>query len=263
MIDPIGLTDVHNHLVPAVDDGAQSFDESLRHLTALHAEGVTRLSVTPHLFGWLTEEEAALAKRLDLLEAAFESLRVACRSRGDVPELFFGQEILCPTPEIASRVFQEPRAGYRGTAYALVEFGFDLKGDPAEVVTAVLGARRRIIISHPERYRRHRTNVHIDELRAWKAGGALLQVNAGSLLGDYGSNIKALAWQLLEEGLADLTATDHHADSRVVSLRAAYQEIARRGSDDVARILASENPTRVLRDQALMPVPLLRAGQPS
>ncbi len=257
------LTDIHNHLVPAVDDGAQSFDESLRHLQTLHAEGVTRLSVSPHLFGWLTEEADALAKRLDVLETAFELLRAACASRPDVPELYFGQEILCPVPEIAARVFREPRAGYRDTDYALVEFGFELTGDPAIVVETVIDAGRRMIISHPERYRRERVNVAIDELRAWKQAGALLQVNAGSLLGGYGSAIQALAWQLLHEGLADLIATDHHADHRVVSLREAYEAIASRNGDDVARVLASENPTRVLRNQPLLPVPSLPRRQSS
>jgi protein-tyrosine phosphatase len=253
------LTDIHNHLLPAVDDGAQSMQEALHHLTLLYAEGVTRLSVSPHLFGWLTEEPGALEQRLDRLEAAFAELEHACARQGDVPELFFGQEILCPTPAIAERVFTEPRAGYRGTSYALVEFGFELKDDPLNVVQAVLKAGRRMIISHPERYRRNRLNVDIAELRAWKNAGALLQVNAGSLLGDYGSPIERLAWQLLSEGLADLVATDHHADSRVVSPRAAFQLVVERGYSEVARLLFSENTTRVLSDRDLLPVPALLA----
>jgi protein-tyrosine phosphatase len=254
---PVTITDIHNHLVPAVDDGAQSLAESLLHLKNLHAEGVTRLSVSPHLFGWLTDEPGALQHRLDRLEDAFEQLRTACAARTDVPELFFGQEILCPSADIARRVFDEPRAGYRGTSYALVEFGFDLQGDPKEVVRAVLAAGRRMIISHPERYRRDRVNVRIDELRGWKAEGALMQVNAGSLLGDYGPNIQALGWQLLNEGLADVVATDHHADSRVVSPRAAFDLIVARGTAEIARLLMAENTGRVLRDEPLLPVPSL------
>jgi protein-tyrosine phosphatase len=251
------LVDVHNHLVPAVDDGAKSLEEALRHLTALHADGVRQLAVTPHLFGWLTDEADALAERLDLLESAFARLQADCDGMPDVPELFFGQEILCPTPEIAHRVFEEPRAGYRATSYALVEFGFELQGDPVEVVTAVIAAQRRIIISHPERYRRKRLNVGIDELRNWKAAGARLQVNGGSLLGDYGAAIHALAWQLLTEGLADLVSTDHHADARVVSPAATFEEIARRANREVAELLLAENTARVLRDQPLLAVPPL------
>jgi protein-tyrosine phosphatase len=255
--DRVFLTDIHNHLVPGVDDGAQSMDEAIRHLRALYEEGVSHLSVSPHLFGWLTDEEGALAKRLDRLESAFAELQHVCSHRADVPQLFFGQEILCPTPQIAQRVFREPRAGYRGTDYALVEFGFDLPSDVLGVVRAVLDSGRRLIISHPERYRHNRINVHIDELRSWHQAGARLQVNAGSLLGDYGSAIEKLAWQLLAEGLAHLVATDHHADSRVVSPRAAFDAIARAGAVETARILMSANTARVLRNEELLPVPKL------
>jgi protein-tyrosine phosphatase len=251
------LTDIHNHLVPAVDDGAQSMDESIRHLRMLFAEGVTNLSVSPHLFGWLTDEPGALGKRLDRLESAFAELEQVCNRRVDVPRLFFGQEILCPTPQIATRVFEEQRAGYRGTDYALVEFGFDLPSDVIGVIRAVLDSGRRILISHPERYRRIRANVHIDELRSWHEAGALLQVNAGSLVGDYGSAIEQLAWQLLKDGLAHVISTDHHADSRVVSLRSAYQAIVARGGRETARVLLSENTSRVLRNDVLVEVPKL------
>jgi protein-tyrosine phosphatase len=210
--------------------------------------------VSPHLFGWLTEEQGGLGKRLDLLEDAFEALRRACSTRADVPELYFGQEILCPTSTIARRVFEDPRAGYRGTSYALVEFGFELKDDPIHVIASVLDSGRRMIISHPERYRRNRVPVQISELRSWKAAGARLQINAGSVLGDYGAGVEALAWQALHEGLADLIATDHHADSRVVSLRSAFNVIASRCGDDVAQVLGSHNPRRVLLNQELLPV---------
>ena len=257
MTTDTSITDIHNHLVPGVDDGAQSIDEALRHLTTLYSEGVTRLSVSPHLFGWLTAEEGALAARLDRLESAFADLEAACRHRSNVPRLFFGQEILCPDADIARMVFAEKRAGYRNTDYALVEFGFDLKDDVTEVVRAVIDARRRIIISHPERYRRARANVHISELRKWKDAGALLQINVGSLLGDYGPPIQALAWQALQEGLADVIATDHHADSRVVSPRAAFDLVAKRGSRRIAELLMCENTARVLDNQDLLPVPAI------
>ena len=251
MTDHAAFTDIHNHLVPGVDDGAQSVAESLRHLTRLFAEGVGQLAVSPHLFGWLTEEADALTRRLDRLEAGFAELQDACSNRTDVPRLFFGQEILCQSADIARAVFAEPRAGYRGTDYALVEFGFDLRGDVSDVVHAVIDAGRRILVSHPERYRRAGSNIGIDELRKWKLAGAALQINASSLLGDHGAAIEALAWQALSEGLADVVATDHHADYRVVSPRAAYQKIVARGGTEAAPLLLGENPSRVIANREL------------
>ncbi|HEY6009745.1 MAG TPA: CpsB/CapC family capsule biosynthesis tyrosine phosphatase, partial [Geobacteraceae bacterium] len=134
------IVDIHNHLLPGVDDGSESFDESLHHLRNLYDDGVRQLAVSPHLFGWLTREERGLDLRLDRLEQVFAELERACRTRDDVPRLFFSQEILCPKPEIARAVFANPRPGVRHTSYALVEFGFDLATDCREVVQAVLAS---------------------------------------------------------------------------------------------------------------------------
>jgi protein-tyrosine phosphatase len=249
------LTDIHNHLLPAVDDGAQSFEEAIRHLRILRAEGVASLAVSPHLFGWLTDEPEAFLQRYQALEHAFEEFAAACQARTDLPQLYFGQEILCQSPDIARRVFEHAEPGYRGTRYALVEFGFELKEDPVAIIRAVLASGRRMIVSHPERYRRNRVAVEFAELQAWKDAGAVLQLNVGSVFGDYGPGAQQLAWQAIEHGLADLISTDHHADQRTASPRAAYARLALRAHADVATRLMSENTARVLADEDLLPVP--------
>ncbi len=257
MSEPAGpsFTDLHNHLLPAVDDGSQSFEESLRHLQSLRAEGVDRLAVSPHLFGWLTDEPGAFMERYHELARVFGELAAACEDRTDVPQLYFGQEILCQTPDIARRVFEHAEPGYRGTNYALVEFGFELKADPLEIIDAVLSSGRRMIVSHPERFRRNRISIDFTEIQSWKEAGALLQVNIGSLFGDYGPGPHALAWQAIEAGIADLVSTDHHADYRLASPAAAYAKIAERANRDVAKLLLCDNTARVLADEDLLPVP--------
>src|SRR4051812_21669647 len=198
------IVDIHNHLLPGVDDGAQSFEESLRHLRALRNDGVTRLAVSPHLFGWVTEEPNGLTARMDRLEEVFAQVEEEFAAHTDIPKLYFNQEILCQTPAMAHAIFREPRVGLRGTRYALVEFGFDLKIDCTEIVRAVLENGRRMIISHPERFRRGGQPVDVSEILSWQTAGALLQVNGGSLLGDYGRNVARTAWTLLQAGHADL-----------------------------------------------------------
>lgn len=247
--------DLHNHLLPAVDDGSQSFDETLRHLRALRHEGVTRLAVSPHLFGWLTEEPHGLTARLDRLEEVFAQLQHTLSDRRDIPVLYFNQEILCQTPEMARAVFREPRAGLRNTNYALVEYGFDLTIDCTEIVHAVRASGRRMIVSHPERFRRDGQPVDFAEIVSWKEAGALLQVNGGSLLGDYGRAIAKSAWTLLHDGLADLVATDHHADQRQVFPAQVAARIVERGGGTQARLLMCENPGRILENRDTVAVP--------
>jgi protein-tyrosine phosphatase len=252
--DATDLADIHNHLVPEVDDGARTVAESIHHLRLLAADGVTRLAVSPHLDARLIHDPGAAHQRLARLEAGFRQLCEACAPLDDVPALVFGQEILVPDPETARRLFAEPRFGIAGTRYALVEFGFDLGEDPTGVVREVRAAGRRPIVAHPERYRRDGGPVPIEEIRLWKEEGALLQVNAGSLLGAYGEGVEALGWRILAEGLADLVATDHHANARPVSPAAAGRAIAARGGGEQARLLLVENPGRILADRETLPV---------
>ncbi|MFW6079026.1 MAG: CpsB/CapC family capsule biosynthesis tyrosine phosphatase [Gemmatimonadota bacterium] len=239
--------DIHNHLLPAVDDGAGSLDESLRHLHAMAACGVTRLAFSSHLHGWIAYEHGALARRLDDLEAAYDRVRAACAERDDVPaDLVFGQEILVSDPETARRLFDEPRVGFRGTDYALIEFGFHLPDDPLGVIRAVRASGRRPIIAHPERYNRDGTPADADEILAWRAEGALLQANAGSLLGRHGDGLAEHAWRLLARGAFDLIASDHHGDARPDSPDRVAARLADRGAQHLVEPLLCENPRRIL-----------------
>src|SRR5687768_7320231 len=130
----------------------------------MHADGVTLLATSPHLFGWFTDHPGALAARLEELERAFDTLRAACTGRTDVPELRFSQEILITSPEMAHDVFGNYNVGLRDTRFALVEFGFDLTDDYTDVIRAVLAEGQQPIISHPERFRRARVPVGHDEI---------------------------------------------------------------------------------------------------
>jgi len=249
------LADLHNHLVPAVDDGARSIQESVNHLRALARDGVRRLAVSPHLDARLVHEPRGLTERLERLQAAFHELVTACAGRTDVPHLQFGQEILVPDPGTAEAAFAAADLGIGGTRYALIEFGFDLGDDPPGVVRAVRAAGRLPIVAHPERYRRDGSTVGIEEIRAWKDAGALLQLNGGSILGGYGETIEELAWRLLQEGIIDLISTDHHADARPVSPAQVGQRLVARGAEEQARLLLSENPLRILADRETLAVP--------
>ncbi|MBX6364045.1 MAG: hypothetical protein IRZ00_09275 [Gemmatimonadetes bacterium] len=249
------LADIHNHLCPAVDDGARTLDEALRYLRALRADGVTRLATSSHLQGWLAYEENGIEERLRRIEDAWRTLEQATHGHDDLPALHFNQEILVPNPDVAELVFAVDGVGLRGTRYALIEFGFDPEGDLRDVIHVVRSAGRRPIVAHPERYRHQGGVMPIGTIRGWKEAGALLQVNCGSLLGDYGREIHDLAWRLLAQGLVDLLGTDHHGDNRQVSPRRAGELLVHRGAVEQARLLLAENPNRILDDADTLTVP--------
>jgi protein-tyrosine phosphatase len=249
---PPAITDLHNHLVPGVDDGSDSIDESLAALALLHQEGVRQLVCTPHLLLPRLGSDAAIGRELDLHRRAFDHLVEACAGRDDLPQIRLGQEIWAPDAGALRRVVRRGDVGLGGTRALLVEFGFDLEGTHTDVVRAAAEADRIILIAHPERYRYLPGTEPLELMRRWRDLGALLQVNAGSFSGYYGGHRGApyaLAWEMVTAGLVDLIATDHHGIRRVgVSPLEAFLALSARGERAVAERAMSGTPAEVLHE---------------
>ncbi len=247
------IIDLHSHLAPAVDDGADSVEDALSALNSLAAEGVGVVVTTPHLLLPYLSSSAAVTRELDRHRRAFESLaRGAAAAQIRPPELGLGQEIWAPDAASFRRAAGSAGLGLGGSSYLLVEFGFELAGDHLDVVTAVLDAGHRIVIAHPERYLFLPGFDPLETAAQWRAAGALLQINAGSLHGHYlggRPDSQRLAWQFVERGMADLIATDHHASNRPVSSREVWDALVGRAGEEVARRLMMETPGRIVRNE--------------
>ena len=111
------------------------------------------------------------------------------------------------------------------------------------------------IIAHPERY------VGVDAkctlpLR-WRAAGALLQVNAGSLTGRYGEQARFNAFAILENALADYLCSDFHSRGRP-STSGAAKLLTEAGGSEQLQLLTAVNPSRLLAGEMPLPVAPLR-----
>jgi protein-tyrosine phosphatase len=260
------FTDLHNHLVPGVDDGAATVAESLDALRSLYAEGVRTLVATPHLLLPRLATDAAVTRELDLQRRAFERLRAAVTREPDLPALGLGQEIWAPDAATLRRVVDRADVGLDGSSALLVEFGFELVGTHDEVVRTAATGGRRIVIAHPERYRYPRGRDPIEVMRHWRELGALLQVNAGSFTGHYRDHrpeSESVAWAMVAEGMVDIVGTDHHGPRRVgVSALEAFEALSARGQQVLAQQALGERPNALLRDEPVettdRPAPLRR-----
>ena len=109
------------------------------------------------------------------------------------------------------------------------------------------------VVAHPERY----IGCTADMVDGWREFGAVIQVDAMALLG--GGTMTTFAREMLSRGLVDMLASDNHGDRRTLSTaRAWLQEI---GAAAQAELLTGENPGRLLRNEALSPVPPVRFEQ--
>jgi protein-tyrosine phosphatase len=251
------FTDLHSHLVPGVDDGSASVEESLGSLAALRAEGVGALVTTPHLLLPRLATDADLARELALHRAAFDELADAVRGRDDLPAIGLGQEIWAPDLYQIRRVIRRSDVGYNRGHFLLVEFGFDLQGTHEDVVREAVAGGRGIVVAHPERYRYLPGMEPLEQMRRWRELGALLQVNAGSFKGYYASSnpgAQNLAWGMVEHGLVDIVSSDHHGSRRAgVSLLEAFEALATRGERELAERVLARAPDQVARETISSP----------
>jgi protein-tyrosine phosphatase len=244
------LVDLHNHLIPAIDDGARTLAEAIDCLRGLALDGVGTVVATPHLLLPNLPTLEAVEQELARHRRAFELLKSAVERQHDLPELGLGQEILASTAEMIGPVLGCEGLGLAGTPYLLIEFGFDLQGTHADVVEEVIRQGRKAVIAHAERYRFPEGLDPLETAAVWREAGALLQVNTGSFTGYYNTSnpeAQTLAWQLLEAGLIDLIATDHHGSRRSRgSPREAYDALAAAGYAPEAERLLRTNPASLL-----------------
>ncbi len=247
------FVDLHNHLVPGVDDGAATVAESLDALRALHAEGVRTLVATPHLLVPRLETDLAIARELDLQRRAFDRLANAVARERDLPALGLGQEIWAPDVAAIRRILGRPDVGLDGSRALLVEFGFDLTGTHDDVVRATIAGGHRMVIAHPERYRFPDGLDALDVMRHWRELGAFLQVNVGSFTGHYRDHrpeSESLAWALVQEGMVDIIGSDHHGPRRAgVWPLEAFEALCAENERAAAVRAMVERPAAVLRDE--------------
>jgi protein-tyrosine phosphatase len=244
------VIDLHNHLVPGVDDGAATPDEARAALQAMRAQGVHTLVATPHLNGSATAAPAALEEWFRRVDPAFATLRELAAQAGVRVEP--GAEVMLDTP---APDLSDPRLRLAGTDYVLVEFPFMTIPPNAPQVLFDLQMRGwKPVLAHPERY--HNLDPELDGPREWRRVGAVLQVNAGSVLGRYGAEARDAAWRMLREGLADLLCSDYHARGEP-RLQAAGAALQNAGGAEQAELLMEANPGRVIAGQPLLPVPPL------
>ena len=240
------MADLHTHVIPAVDDGAPDLESAINTLRTMYENGVTAVAATPHLNA--SNLNSPRRARADKMWPELES-----QASQDVPELELhrGYEIQLDTPELD---LSDPALRLAGTRYALVEFfSFTVPDRSAEALGRITARGYVPIIVHPERYWGYDPDFSI--IPRWREVGALLQVNSGSLLGEYGDGVRQTALSFLKHGLIDIIASDNHArPNRCPSLRDAWDFLVKRHAEEQARLLLSTNPHRILKDESPVPV---------
>ncbi len=236
------MIDMHSHILPGVDDGAQQLDDALAMLRVARDDGVEIQVLTPHIHVGRYPNSA------ETLGAVFDDFRCRVAEAGIDIELRLAAELRIG-PELVQLANSDglPFLGeWGGRRVMLMEFPHSSIPAGSENMVAWLLQRDILpMIAHPERNQAlQRRPAKLDPfLRA----GCLLQVTAGSLTGHFGPEARELAERLLGAGRVAVLATDaHNLAYRPPNLSAGVAAAARLVGEAAARALVLDNPRRML-----------------
>jgi protein-tyrosine phosphatase len=237
----VRFTDLHCHLLPGVDDGPATMDESLAYAAAAAAAGTATIVATPHVE---LVDVAELPERVRALRAALEGEGIALdvRCGGELKPF--------SVPGLADADLELIAHGPPGARWLLYEVPFH--GADEEFVA---GARELcdrgfgLLLAHPERSDGMVDGGGLAVVQSLVRDGALVAANAGPLLGREGSGRRRAAELLLRRGLPAVVATDAHPPARPYTLDAAAEAVERvTGRRELGRQLAAEAPARLLAE---------------
>jgi protein-tyrosine phosphatase len=230
------VIDLHSHVLPGLDDGARTLEDSCELARTALRDGITIVAATPHV-------RPDYPTTADQMEAGVEAVRDALAEASVDVEVVPGGEIaLDALPTLSREDLARFTLGASGR-YLLVEFPYG--GWPLDLeqrVFELLASGLTPVLAHPERSR----DVQDDPRRLERAvaGGALVQITAAAVDGRLGRSPRATATRLVELGLVHVLASDAHTpDIRAVGLTSACRRI---GDDALARWLVDDAPTAIL-----------------
>lgn len=196
------MIDMHTHILPGVDDGPATVEESIELLELAEVEGITHILTTPHAYS--PHYDVSKEKVLNGLATLQEEVK----KRGLKIQLYSGQEIRIHD-KVVERIERGEALALANSRYVLLEL--PSSGIPAytiAVIQGILNVNKVPIIAHPERNRAIMENPN--RLERLITNGALAQVTAGSLAGHFGKAVQKRSLQLVEANLIHAYGSDVH-----------------------------------------------------
>ncbi|MEQ8833541.1 MAG: CpsB/CapC family capsule biosynthesis tyrosine phosphatase [Miltoncostaeaceae bacterium] len=249
------MIDLHTHLLPDIDDGPDWLPESLAMARAAHAGGTRTMVCTPHMIEHYPTEPAAVHETV-------VSVQAALTEAGLDMTLVPGGEI--DIAHLATMSDEDLRLASIGGRRRWLLLEMPYRGWPVDFGGLLDRLEIRgygVILAHPERA--DAVQRHPDRMRELLGRGALVQLTAGSFLGEYGPQARRMARTLLSGGMAHFLASDAHGPGprRGPGLREGLEAAAEAVRAEVAELewMVQDGPAAVLAGGEVRPPRIGRA----
>ncbi|MEQ8196993.1 MAG: CpsB/CapC family capsule biosynthesis tyrosine phosphatase [Clostridiaceae bacterium] len=240
------MIDIHSHIIPGIDDGAQNMKEAVAMAEAAYENGTYIMAATPHFM-----EGGSFSNYYGReLTDSFNKLKEELLLRKIPLELKLGMEIYY-SGNVSELLRQGWITGLNQTKYILVEFDFS-----ENLYNIYSGIQELIesgyipVIAHPERYPYVQNRVNL--VYEWIQSGCLIQIDTGSALGRFGKKAQETSFKLLTRKMVHVIASDSHDRmQRGPSMLQLYGLIRSEFGQKYAGNIFELNPGLILKDEAV------------
>ncbi len=233
------MIDIHSHILFGIDDGAADLEASIKMAQQAYIDGVTDIIATPHYIKGSYENTA------DIIIAKTAVLNRELKKMNIDVKIYPGAELYLDI-DLLDDLFSKKLMSLNHSMYVLIEFPFQsIPRGTDELIFKLLVNKYIPIIAHPERNSEFLRKP--EKLYGFIEKGALVQMNAGSLLGDFGSSVAKLSRVFLQNKFVNFVGSDaHHYEGRNSKLTKWIEEAAKYVGIDYATDMVTKFPKKII-----------------
>jgi len=201
-IFPEGFNDIHSHLLPGIDDGVKSMENSIELIQLFRSIGIKNITTTPHTLGevWPNTPEI-INNKLALVKAELIKQNITDVNLTAASEYMLDEKFM--------ELLEQKKLLTIKDNFILIEFSYiNHPENILEIIFEIQTKGYKPILAHPERYNYYHNKFKMYE--KLKLAGCYFQMNLLSLTNYYGNNVQKIAVKLLENNMIDFLGTDVH-----------------------------------------------------
>lgn len=194
--------DMHSHLIPGIDDGSKSIDDTIAMLAKFESLGFSKVITTPHIM------HDYFRNTPEIIRGGLEKVREEIKRSGLTIQFEAAAEYYFDETLLEKLEKREPLLTF-GDKYLLFEFSFHVEPSNIEkLFFELITQGYKPVLAHFERY--EFLHGSIEKAKEWRAKGINIQLNYNSLVGHYGPNVLKQARLLVDSSELDFVSTDCH-----------------------------------------------------
>lgn len=238
-----GMIDIHCHILPGIDDGAKTRDDTITMLKSAIDEGIKTIAVSPHHNPEYNNEAPSILEKVEEVRGLVDELSLPI-------QILPGQEVRA-YGQLLNDLEKGRLLTVAGTSdYMLVEFPSNhVPGYAKELFYTMKLKGIQPILVHPERNTGIIENPNL--LFEFVEQGVLSQITASSVTGDFGKKIQKLTFQIIDHQLTQFIASDaHNVTSRAFKMKEAFEIIDDKYGSAMARLF-KDNAESVVNNRGV------------